>query len=66
MPYNQQVYDDYEEPIYRRCFECGRGWTAKALVTAHNAILDEIGTPAGYHVTNPAAVHCCPDCTHDW
>ena len=30
-------------------------------------ILDEIGRPhAADHVTDPAAVHCCPECIHDW
>ncbi len=53
--------------IYRRCYECGKEWTATALVEAHNAILDEIGRPhAADHVTDPAAVHCCPECIHDW
>lgn len=53
--------------IYRRCYECGKEWTATALVEAHNAILDEIGRPhAADHVTDPAAVHCCPKCIHDW
>ena len=56
-----------EESIYRRCFECGKEWTAEALVAAHNEILDEIGKPgAADHVTDPATVPCCPDCIHDW
>ena len=55
------------DKIYRRCSECGTEWSAKALVAAHNEILDEIGKPwAADHVTDPAAVHCCPDCIHDW
>ena len=53
--------------IYRRCHECGTEWTAQALVAAHNGILDEIGKPwAADHVTDPAAVHCCPDCVRGW
>ena len=55
------------DKIYRRCPECGTEWSAKALVAAHNEILDEIGKPwVADHVTDPAAVHCCPDCLHDW
>lgn len=56
-----------EEPIYRHCFECGVDWSTSALVAAHNALLDEIGTPGtAEHVTDPAAAYSCPECGHDW
>ena len=56
-----------EEPVYRRCYECGTEWTAEALVAAHNVILDNCDP--GHlcvRVTGPADIYWCPECIHDW
>ena len=55
------------ERVYRRCSECGKEWTEPALIAAHNAWLDQWDWEhVGDRVTDPAAVHCCPECIHDW
>ena len=62
-----------EEPIYRRCYECGKEWTEPALIAAHNAWLDEIGAfdipnaeVDARDVDSGAEVPMCPECIHDW
>lgn len=57
------------EPItdetYIVCGECWHAWTARELLDAHNALLDELGI-GGERETEPQAISTCPLCIHDF